>query len=734
MASAELLELVEQGALDQVDNRCLELAQEGSLSAKDLTAVIEKLRAAGHKERVPELMPTLIEAGDWAQADPQALLKLAKTAMACAPQDPALREFLVEAYRRAYGDQPGFETILTASGLTAGRPFRNACKTMDLGMQSEVGDFLINSMDDHAVELVEVDRANGLFALRREGRTSTVPAAEIARDYEPVDANDFRVLRQLQPERLSELIEKDPVALVIGLIHAHGDHIDQDLLHDELVPRYLSNSEWSKWWSKTRTKLKRNKHIIIEGRAPVVLSYSDEGQTLEDELIEAFEKAKEPSDWAGLVQKYVRDKAATKETPDSETLKQLADRLGDHFKRARGRRPAEALATALVLHQIEVEGLADEGARLASELLEEEREPLKLVAALDDPGQWPPALEALRTASAEEYPRRAAALIGKAPAGLLDRLAADAIAGGELSGVQKWIEKALDEPVKYPDIIYWLWKGPAVHEGLRLPEDHLLFDEILTTLLALGRTLDASANETRDFRQKMRQALALKSYAKARQCLEATEYGRGITLKTQLNRLEGLGENVRAELINILRDKHPELYLQPVAKRLEPWEQPDVVYATKAGIDKRTAERDEIQNVQMRENAKRIGEAASLGDLSENSEYKFALEERDLLRARLADINNELSIAEAVNVLDVPVDYVGIGSKVTLRQTESGETSQITFLGPFDANVEAGIYNYKAPLSQKILGHRVGDRVVLTIDGIDCEYEITQIESGLATG
>ena len=36
-----------------------------------------------------------------------------------------------------------------------------------------------------------------------------------------------------------------------------------------------------------------------------------------------------------------------------------------------------------------------------------------------------------------------------------------------------------------------------------------------------------------------------------------------------------------------------------------------------------------------------LGEAASRGDLSENSEYKFAIEERNLLRARLAQLNSE---------------------------------------------------------------------------------------------
>jgi transcription elongation GreA/GreB family factor len=322
-------------------------------------------------------------------------------------------------------------------------------------------------------------------------------------------------------------------------------------------------------------------------------------------------------------------------------------------------------------------------------------------------------------------------LFGKAPATLLDQLATAAAAGGELNAVQKWIEKALDQPVKYPEIIYWLWKGPAKVEGLRLPEDNLLFDELIGTALALGRTLEASAAETREFRQRIRQALGLRGGAKAERLVAATPFDKAVTLKSQLLRLEGFGENVRNDLLNVLRDTHPQLWVKAAAKRLEPWQRDDVLFATAAGVERRTAERDQIVNVDMRENAKRIGEAAALGDLSENSEYKFALEERDLLRARLADINGELSIAEALQPDDVPSDHVGIGSRVVFREKETGETRTVTFLGPFDTDVEAGVYNYKAPFSQKVLGLRIGESGTVTLDGKDLELEVVSIENAL---
>ena len=92
------------------------------------------------------------------------------------------------------------------------------------------------------------------------------------------------MLRQLHPERIGELIESDPVALVIGLINAYGQHIDADQLRYELVPRYIEPKSLSKWWTRAKAELKRSPNIIMEGRSPIVLSYSPEGISLEQEV------------------------------------------------------------------------------------------------------------------------------------------------------------------------------------------------------------------------------------------------------------------------------------------------------------------------------------------------------------------------------------------------------------------------------------------------------------------
>lgn len=732
MPKSELLQLVENRDLPAFESRCLELLSEGTLRAGDLVQPIQALIAAGENERVRDLAPMMFEAVQW-EADAPGGVQLVKTLQEADPDNENLRQHLIDAYTRAYGDHVGFDQIMTASGLTAGRAFRNACKVLDLGFNLEPGDCLINRMDDHAAEVVEIDRPNGLFTLRRGSRRTTIPAAELARTYDQVDKDDFRVLRQLHADRLSELIEKDPVALVTGLIHAHGEHIDQDMLRDELVPRYLDAKAWSKWWTAARKKLKRARHIVIEGRSPVVLSYSAAGQSLEDETRDAFAAAKEPAEWQGIIEGYLREKQSSREEPDRELLGNLTAEIAAHIEKVRALRPAEALEAALVLAALQDKGLPAEGdgRALAAEMLREAQDPVRIFRDLSAAGLWDAALDALQTARPEEYAALAARLMEHASANVLDRLVADALAGDQRTAAQKWIEQALDSPIDYPEIIYWLWKGPKRTDGLHIPSDELLLNEVLDTLLALGRTLNPPVKAVRDFKARVRAALALRDYERIRALFQTADIGRGITLKGQLSRMDALGPNAQSALLNILRDVHPSLWIRPVAKRLEPWEDPDILWNTRQGIERREAERDELVNVTMRENAQRIGEAASLGDLSENSEYKFALEERDLLRARLAQMNNELSIAQPIDPRDIPTEYIGVGSRVTLRCPEDGDERTLSFLGPFDADSERGLFNYRAPVAQQLMGHRVGDRIDISFDKQDRTYEVISISNGM---
>jgi len=758
MPEVDLLRLVQDGELDAFEARCLERLESGDLQLAELVAPFEHLEAAAQAARVATLAQIVLENTDM-QSDAAAAVTLARIALTADPRNAELRQLAVGAYRAAYAGTPGLDGLLAASGLTGARPARNALSAVDLCLTLKKGDALLSRAEDLVVEVIEVDAEHGLCMLRRAGRLTTIPAAELASRYERLEPDDFRVLRRLRPQRLGELVQTDPVALVTGVVRAHGGLLDADALKPELVPRHIVAKDWSRWWSKTRTLLKRCPHVIVEGRAPVLLRYCAEGQTLEDEIWAAFAAQTEPIRWLRTIEAYLREKRQRKETLDNGLLQRFRAHLARHVESVEQRRPAEALAAALVIERLDVAadprvGRSDrsktdatedaaaggpptvpdeEGDRPAISMLVRASDPARLIAGLRDDALWELALDALASARPDDGPACAVHMMTRAPASMLDRIVAAGLAAGLRDSVQQHIDEALADPVHHPELIYWLWKRPRHSQELNMPPAEELFTEIVDALSALGRTVTTSVQATRGFRQRMKTALGLRDYAQVHACLQRVPPDRAVTLRRQLERLDGIGDNARSRLLKMLREAHPTLWETSV-KRLEAWEDPEVLWTTLEGLRRKTEERDRLVNVTMRENAKRIGEAAAHGDLSENSEYRFALEERDLLRARLAQINSELAKARTLEPYQVPTNHVGVGSRVTLCNLTDGARRVMTFLGPFDVDVDRGVYNYLAPVAQKLMGTAVGRRVTLTIDGREVEFEVVTISNGLPAG
>lgn len=734
MPVSQLLELAKAGRYDEFESRCLGLLESGQLTLPQLVGAFEEFERRGQAGPLATLTQMIFETVD-VGTDPQAALALARVALIASPGSEDLRRITVDLYRRLYGHTVRFDVVLAASGINAGRPVRSALNLLDLCLTLQPGDTLISRMDDRVVEVADIDRENGLFTLRREGRTTTVPAPEVVREYERIAADDFRVLRQMRPAELAKLIHEDPVAVVIGLIHAHGEHIDADLLKHELVPKYIESKDWSRWWTKARGELRRSPHVVMEGRSPIILSYCLAGRTLEDETWDAFTAQRDPVHWMSAVEGYVREKTSRRETPDAALLWRFHDHILNYAIEVRSRRPAEALACGLVIGRLAEKGLptVDESRDLAVAILRDAADPGLLLRGVEHENLRERGLTALESARPSDWVRYTIAWLPTAPAALLDKLASGALDAGQADAVQGFIDYGLSDPAAHPELMYWLWKGPKKRDALRLPADEDLFRTILDTLSTLGRTVAADPAVVKEFRHRMKAALGIRDYDKVRQCLSKLSEAAAIPIRRQLQRLEGLGENAPARMLDILRDFQPQLWAA-APLQMAPWEDRETIWCTSEGLRRRTGERDEILNKKMPENAKKIGEAASHGDLSENSEYKFALEERDLLRARLAVINDELSRAHVLEARGMTNDQIGIGSRVTLRDVANGAERVMTFLGPFETDVEHGIFSYLAPVSQKLMGARIGDRITLTADGVDTELEVMTITTALPVG
>jgi transcription elongation factor GreA len=129
----------------------------------------------------------------------------------------------------------------------------------------------------------------------------------------------------------------------------------------------------------------------------------------------------------------------------------------------------------------------------------------------------------------------------------------------------------------------------------------------------------------------------------------------------------------------------------------------------------------------MVKNSEAIGHAAGFGDLSENAEFTAALEQRDFLSRRANDIAAEIGKARVIPIEEITSEFANVGTSVTVREAGGGGQRTLTFLGPWDADLERGVYSYLAPFAKSFLGRRVGETVEARGEEGAKTYEILAI-------
>lgn len=113
-------------------------------------------------------------------------------------------------------------------------------------------------------------------------------------------------------------------------------------------------------------------------------------------------------------------------------------------------------------------------------------------------------------------------------------------------------------------------------------------------------------------------------------------------------------------------------------------------------------------------------------DILENAEYEDAKNEQAFVEGRILTLE---AILKNVVIIEEggPADRVGIGSRVTVAE-EKEEPETYHIVGYAEADPKMGRISNQSPLGQALLGHRVGDEVIVNApDGILC-FRIIAIE------
>lgn len=150
------------------------------------------------------------------------------------------------------------------------------------------------------------------------------------------------------------------------------------------------------------------------------------------------------------------------------------------------------------------------------------------------------------------------------------------------------------------------------------------------------------------------------------------------------------------------------------------------VLVTAAGLEKLQEELEQLKTSARKEVAKRLAEAISYGDLSENAEYDEAKNQQAFIEGRIAELEDQIKYAEIIE--DSKADgTVQIGSTVKLRRNGTNTEEEYTIVGSTEADPIMHRISNVSPVGQAVLEKKVNDTVSVKAPGGIFEYTILSV-------
>ncbi len=153
----------------------------------------------------------------------------------------------------------------------------------------------------------------------------------------------------------------------------------------------------------------------------------------------------------------------------------------------------------------------------------------------------------------------------------------------------------------------------------------------------------------------------------------------------------------------------------------------DRIHLTREAYQKIKEEIDFLKTTKRKQLSKEIGEAREKGDISENAEYDAAKEAQALNEKKIHELEQQLGRAEILDESRIPKDIVSIGSKVKLRDLESGDEENYSLVSEMEANYAEGKISITSPIGKGLLGFKKNDTVEIKIPAGTLKYKVLEI-------
>ncbi len=533
--------------------------------------------------------------------------------------------------------------------------------------------------------------------------------------------NDILVRSRTEASEIDDMIKKRPADLICEIISASENQAMMIPEIERSLARVIGPIKYKKWWTATKKVLVKDPRIGVPIKKSDPYIYRDKPVKPEVEILEQFNGTKNSKQKILLGEKLYALSENISEI--REEMPEILAALTDAIKNAKSLSQADRLHGVWVrnnlardLHE-DVEALEPSSASILDATLDYS----ELAADL-------PAL----------YFKRYLDLIRRTYPDKWQSMAEDLLrnSSGKFTSecINFMLEHELNERISYC-LNRWLneqtIKGPLLFwivKNRNSKKYSSIIDPLVTPrlLAAMFYAIDYEALQNASTRRiPLADLLSDDKELIPNLLTDANvETARDLAQTLLLN--QGFEDLTKKSLIARFIKKFPTIQSLLAGEAAETSED-DALIVSQESFNAAKAEYEDLIATKIPENKEAIVTAREHGDLKENSEYKMARQDQDILLSRKNELEVDLSRARITDFTEANLENIGIGSVVELKEGSTGNKHRYSILGAWDSDPANDILSYKTPLAQQLIGQELNDTVTTKIGGNEEEWTILSI-------
>ncbi len=636
------------------------------------------------------------------------------------------RKEITECFRAKYGHHSQLEEYIKLSNLTQSwRNVHDAIADFEKHISFDAGNFVYHRT--WGVGLIRGIKDDEILIdfVKKRAHTMSLKMAVSALTILPKD--HIWVLKTTwKKDRLHKQVKEDLAWAVRTVIKSYDNAADMKKIKAELVPSVLTASEWSTWSTRAREVLKTDESFGNLPDRPDHYVVRDQPISFEEKTYNKFKAEKNFFERVKTLEEFLhyieRD---DNPDPDTDFFREMLDYFTG-FLKSFGQPNEHILSSFLLVRRVVADyPYLNPGVTLNfRELYNQIGNVEEIFSKIDNSDLKREFLTQIRKTDRdwpEIFVRLFPYFLSKDIIGELQR-------AGHQDKLVGLFHSALGSYRDSRESFVWIARNCMEDEWFR--ELDVDYEKILIGMVHLldltfrdvGNRKDASMNRKVN---KQIQAFLFKDNHLPRFVDQAAQESLN-RIYTLLEDVKELDPAVKLELRHKIVERFPDFKFYGGEKGKEAVSRGSF-FVIAASYEAKQRSLVHIQQVEVPANAKEIGIAREYGDLKENAEYKAAKERQEILNTTAGRLTEELDRAQVISANDVDPGKVSYGTKVKLRNIDTGKSEEFTIMGPWESNPNESIISYLSPFGNELYGAEIGDELNFIINERPYNYRVEEI-------